>query len=456
MVEIDSVSLQPPHGYADLFLPSGPAELVGFFSRCMECRDFQKADSEREQVHIVYEWAQHEEVKGFSLQALGDFFDCSKGTIHYHLSRPYSPLTGCQPGKPGRPPLLNEEQLEALANFINDRFYKRYPVSYEDCRDFLCDKFDLVVHMKSLRSLVSRCENFRTVLGVPMEDSRIYSDPDEIDAYFARIDEIIRIAKIPAGFIFNIDEAGFESYADSRTTTRLVPANYEFDSVPVPISRAEKRATLLAGISADGTTLKPMLILQRDTLEAELILRGYTVNQIHFARSENGYMTTHLFNEWARHSFFPELRAKRLSENYSGPIVLILDGFGCHANEHFLSQCEEQNVIPVAIPPHTSDQVQPLDLGIFANQKRWQGIVRVDQDLNRQTKQVIKIVDSFRMATTFKNVTAAFKSAGIVTFLDAETGTLMARVDTRYASSVRHLAREDIVPDRGQKRRLKI
>ena len=455
MVEIEAVSLHPPHGYAELFLPDGPHELVAFFCRCMESRDFQMAESERQQVHLVFEWANREQVDGFSLQALGNFFGCSKGTIHYHLSRPYDPLTGCQAGKPGRPPLLNEEQIKALENFINERFGKRYPLSYEDCRDFLRDSFDLTVNMKSLRSLLSTCEHFRTVKGVPM-DSRIYSDPDEIDDYFARIDEIIRIGNIPAGFIFNIDEAGFESYADSRTTTRLVPSNYEFNSVPVPVSRAEKRATLLAGISADGTTLKPMLILQRDTLETELILRGYTVDEIHFARSENGYMTTHLFNAWAQHSFFPQLREKRQSRRYSVPILLILDGFGCHANEHFLAQCELENVIPVAIPPHTSDQVQPLDLGIFANQKRWQGVVRVDHDLNRQTIQVIKIVDSFRMATTFKNVTAAFKSAGIVTFLDAETGTLMARVDTRYASAVRHLAKEGVIADRDGKKRLKI
>ena len=105
----------------------------------------------------------------------------------------------------------------------------------------------------------------------------------------------------------------------------------------------------MAGISADGTTLKPMLILQRDTLETELILRGYTVDEIHFARSENGYMTTHLFNAWAQHSFFPQLREKRQSRRYSVPILLILDGFGCHANEHFLAQCELENVIERAV-----------------------------------------------------------------------------------------------------------
>ena len=89
------------------------------------------------------------------------------------------------------------------------------------------------------------------------------------------------------------------------------------------------------------------------------------------------------------------------------------------------------------IPPHTSDQLQPLDLGIFADQKRWQSNVSVDQELNRQTKQIIKICDSYRMATTPKNVVSAFRKGGLVTWLDEESLTLMVRVDRSFATAVR-------------------
>ena len=95
---------------------------------------------------------------------------------------------------------------------------------------------------------------------------------------------------------------------------------------------------------------------------------------------------------------------------------------------------------------------------IFANQKRWQNCVRVDEDLNRQTKQVIRIIDSFRMATTLKNVTGAFRKSGIVTYV-SKTGVLMARVDTRYATRVRHFENEEDIDDDDddeEKRRVKI
>ena len=135
-----------------------------------------------------------------------------------------------------------------------------------------------------------------------------------------------------------------------------------------------------------------MVLVPRETIEAELLLRDYTLD---------------------------------------------MNGFGCHTSEGFLEPAEQENVICQLISVHTSDQLQPLDLGIFANQKRWQSNVSVDDTLNRQTKQLIKILDSYRMATTPKNVIGAFRKGGIVTWLDDSTLTLMVRVDPTYATRVR-------------------
>ena len=170
------------------------------------------------------------------------------------------------------------------------------------------DHFDLNVNIKSLRALIARSDIFTTGDGEPMEDARIYSDPQKIDEYYRNIEEIIRVGNSPTEFIINIDEVGFERYADARKTRRIVPARYPLNSIPVPVSRAEKRATLLAGICGDGTTLKPMVVLQRETIDRELLLRGYTSSQIHFARNDTGYMTSQLFTQWSEQSFFPELR----------------------------------------------------------------------------------------------------------------------------------------------------
>ena len=119
--------------------------------------------------------------------------------------------------------------------------------------------------------------------------------------------------------------------------------------------------------------------------------------------------------------------------------------------QHVPRLARKRNIVCAQLPPHTSDQLQPCDLGIFANQKRWQNRVTVAAHWSRQTKQVIKMVDSFRLATTPKNVVAAFRKGGIVTVVDQTNLTLMARVDRRAATAVRETFEDD-----GGKARIRI
>ena len=453
-----TMTLQPPHGFHDVTLPEGRPALRAFLDRALVTREFQGAASEREQVHLLHGWAANSNLK-VSLQELADFFQVEKSTIHHHLKKPVEPGESTNPcNNPcnnGRPSVLTQSQQADLKTFIRGRFDRRCPASYEDCRDFLIERFDLSINVKTLRGMVDRWADFRVVDGVPMEDSRNFSDRNEIDEYFARLGEMLDVAKIPPAFVINADETGFQEFVDARGSARIVPTEYPLNSVPVPVTRAEKRATLLAAISADGTYLRPMVVVPRDTMERELLLRGYTPDKIHYGRSEKGFMNTQLFTEWGRHTLTPEMRRRRLDHHYDGPILLLVDGFGCHHSDGFTSMCEEEGIVCVFLPPHTSDQLQACDLGLFALQKRWSSNIQIDGDLNRQTKQVIRIVDSLRMAGTFKNITGAFRKAGLVTFLDDDL-RLMVRVDTRYASAVRHLQGDDTLPLDGDKRRLLI
>lgn len=427
--------LRARHGYDRLHLPDDP-DLRKFFTNCMESLAFQGASSEREQVHLCAYWARMEP-REVSQQQLADFFDISKSTVEYHLSRPFDILGGCEQVKTGRPGLFQPDQLRELEDFIRERFDLKIPVTYEDLREYSETKWGIVAPANTFRVIISRNAKFRTVIGEPMEDARLFADSEQIESYFTDLEETIRVGNVPASFVINVDESGFDQYVDARKTTRIVPAEYSHKSIPVGITRAEKRATLIAAIAADGSALRPMVVIQRETVEKELLLRGYTVDKVYLRRSDTGFVNTKLFLDWGREIFFPELKRRRFEQSYEGPIVLIFDGFGCHQSDAFLELAEENNVICKRIPPHTSDQLQPLDLGVFANQKRWQSNITVDADLNRQTKQIIKICDSYRMATTPKNVIGAFRKGGIVTWLDDSTLTLMVRVDPRYATRVR-------------------
>ena len=92
--------------------------------------------------------------------------------------------------------------------------------------------------------------------------------------YFDDLEEVITTGDIPAAFIVNVDESGFDQFVDARQSRRIVPARYDLNSVPVGISRTEKRATLIAAICGDGAALKPLVVVQRETVETELLLPG--------------------------------------------------------------------------------------------------------------------------------------------------------------------------------------
>lgn len=447
--------LKGPHGIHEVILPDTNSPLRTFFVQCTEVRDFQTADSERAQVHLCKRWADETHPGQISLEDLANFFDVGKSTIEYHLSRPFDFIDGCEVGRIGRPPLLEDEQVSSLRAYIAERMEQRVPCSYDDLLEFLEDEYGVLLNIGSLRNFVARSPDFKTVTGVPLEDSRLFSKPEEIDLYFEKVDEILRTAAIPAAFVINVDESGFNEFVDARETTRVVPADYALNSVPVPITRGEKRATLIGAICGDGHALKPMVVLQRETIEAELLIRGYTTDKVIFARSDKGFVTTKLFTRWGRQALIPELRRRRAELEYDGPALLLLDGFGCHQSTEFVEMLEDENVICVLFPPHTSDQLQPLDLGVFANQKRYQSRITVEPTLNRQTKQVIRMLDSFRCATTPKNVVGAFRKSGLVTFLD-DSMRLMIRVDRTHATAVRHFQGEPDDVLEGDKRRVDI
>ena len=427
--------LKPAHSLAEVIIPDGANH--NFFEAICDSHDFQSASSEREQVHYIFS-RKHEYDLRISLQDIANFMNVSKATIQYHLSRE------CEANfyKIGRPSLLSEEQHSKLFEFVFSCFKQKTPCTYEQVRDFLFEKFELSINIVSLRSYISRCRDMRTCIGRPLEDNRLYADPEKIDKYFEQLKNIMCFC-IPASFIINIDEVGFQEYSDRRDIMCIVPFEYVGNDIKIPVSRDTKRSTLLAGIYADGSRAKGLIAISRCTIETELYDFGYTPDKVILGYSESGYMNTNIFMKWAKKCFLPELAQRRCAYNYDGPALMILDGFGVHSCSDFEDLCDENNVFLQLIPPHSSDQLQFLDLGIFAIQKRWMSNISIPcANMNPQTKQVIRIHDSYVMSTTPKNIIGAFRAGGIITKWDNERQMLMAEVRPELAHRVRHYAHD--------------
>ena len=245
---------------------------------------------------------------------LARFFGTERSNIQYHINHPFSSFENI-PRPVGRPSILSEDEKIHLIHWIKDSFVQKYPATYQKIQEFIEDRFGKKINIDTVRHMISVIDDLKIVRGIPMENDRVFCDPQKIDNYFQELEEALMFG-IPPEFIINIDESGFQEYVDAREVQCIVPAHYQKETVRVPRERNSKRSTMLCGICADGSTIKPMVVLARETMEQELLDNGYTPDKVIYGRSDSGFMNTNLFMKWAKESFVPEMRAKRAWHGY--------------------------------------------------------------------------------------------------------------------------------------------
>jgi hypothetical protein len=111
-----------------------------------------------------------------------------------------------------------------------------------------------------------------------------------------------------------------------------------------------KRETITAieCISADGRSLKPMIIWPATTHRSNWTT--FHTPGWQYACSESGYTDSKISLEWLKHIFDPQTR-ERANQR---PRVLICDGFGTHFTLEVLEYCFEHKIILCQLPSHTS------------------------------------------------------------------------------------------------------
>jgi hypothetical protein len=78
----------------------------------------------------------------------------------------------------------------------------------------------------------------KTVDGIPMERARVMADPAAIDAYYAKIAELID--GVPREFVLNTDETEFSDDIDAWEERVIVPAIYPHATIPISVDRNMK------------------------------------------------------------------------------------------------------------------------------------------------------------------------------------------------------------------------
>ena len=110
-------------------------------------------------------------------------------------------------------------------------------------------------------------------------------------------------------------------------------------------------------ISASGQYLPPFVVYKAAHLY-DSWTKGGPKDTVYTA-TESGWMQDKNFEQWMRKVFVKYI------EDLPKP-VLLFDGHGSHLTFPTIQTCMENQILLLALPPHTSHALQPLDVGFSA------------------------------------------------------------------------------------------
>ncbi len=196
----------------------------------------------------------------------------------------------------------------------------------------------------------------------PIEFGRAEIREEDIRDCYQRFKAVVEQHAIQQDDIYNFDESGFNIGVGKERWVITLRPNYRN---VMPNSANRERVTLIETISASGSYLPPMIIAIGKTW-----LESWFSNDLPdatlFGLSENGYANDQLMLEYIKHF---DMHTKKRTIGTTR--LLMFDGYGAHHTKEFINFCDEFNIIPFCLVPHTSHLTQPLDVGLFQPMKHW-------------------------------------------------------------------------------------
>jgi hypothetical protein len=104
--------------------------------------------------------------------------------------------------------------------------------------------------------------NLKTIVGVPYETGRVALDSAIVQDWLTALGD--QVHEIPRAFVFNMDETDCSDWADRPREIRVVvPAQCPEANLAVPVDRSSKRASMAVCITADGSCMRPFVVVHR-------------------------------------------------------------------------------------------------------------------------------------------------------------------------------------------------
>ena len=420
--------------------------------------EFKELITHREQCYYLYVESDLLKIKkitkySLSYDDIGKLFGISGSTARFHINN-YKKELEDEILKNGRPFSLTETEITDVKSWIQSN---ESPPKLRVLKSYIQNSFGKTIFYSSLQILLQRM-GYACVTAKPIEEKRYDVKNDDIVQFFKELKELEEL-RIPTFLTFNLDEEGHDSYVDSIEAKIIVPQEKvktdQHGEFFYPVDRKSNHTTFLACVTAAGQSLKPMIVTKRKTIEELLFLKQYDNSKLYLAYSNKGYITSELFNEWAQNVFEPFIRSIRDEKCYSGPGLLILDGCSSHNTSYFKEICQRNNIIVKYLPPHSSNQLQPLDLSIFHSHKNTirNLIIESGSEESDLVIKIITLIDAWTSTCRTSVITSGFTAMGASFHFDPQSPLNHQTYITFDINDAERLLNQKMTTEEKQKKR---
>lgn len=235
----------------------------------------------------------------------------------------------------------------------------------------------------------------------------------EVNTYFSLLEKTLIDNDLMSkpNCVFNMDESGLQ--LNNRPGYVLAEKGAKAVSTATSTEKGET-ITIIACCNAEGTFLPPACIMKGKNKKKEFE-DGMPPGSHVFMSEKSAYITSAIFLDWLKIHFVPRKPA--------GKVLLLLDGHSTHCNSvAMLEYANENEIILLSMPSHTSHYLQPLDRAVFKSLKSnfyEQCRLWINQNPGRRITRLSfgnLLNKAWGKAASAENAISGFKATGVVPF----------------------------------------
>lgn len=254
--------------------------------------------------------------------------------------------------------------------------------------------------------------SIRVAEGVSINRSTALSR-ETVNNYFELLERILNDNQLfdkPSN-IFNVDETGLQL---NNKPGQVIAAKGSKAVASITSGERGETISVIACCNGEGTFLPPYCIFKEKNIKEEFS-SGMPPGSVVRMSQKSAYVNTEFFFNWLKEHFMPR---KPL-----GKVLLILDGHTSHCNLcEMLEFAQENGIIMLCLPPHTTHYLQPLDRAVFKSLKTYyysacNNFIKTNPGRKIGRLQFGQLLaESWAKAAVPKNAISGFKATGIIPF----------------------------------------